>query len=191
MRVYFRAGAEGPDYYIEMTKTADGYEAVLPAPLRDTPSIVYRVVAIGPDGALASSESVTVPVTADCQLAPLTPEQTEAAMNTVVGLTDAAQTGVPVGFSCAGITKVVGVDQTMAPNNACEEVRLAKSDACFGEDGVPLLANAGSPALDAAAKKGGVGILGAAALGAGVVAGAVIIENNSGDNREPVSNSRP
>ncbi|MFA6958496.1 MAG: hypothetical protein WC538_21725 [Thermoanaerobaculia bacterium] len=193
VRVYFRAGSDGPDYYIEMTKTADGYEAVLPAPLRDTTSITYRVVALGADGARTASEPATVPVTSDCQVAALTPEQTAAAMDTVIGFTDATQTGVPKGFSCAGITKVLGVDQTLSPNNACDEVKLAKSDPCFDAAGVPLIANAGgAPVAGAAtAGAGGVGYLGAAALGVGVIAGAVIIENNSGDNNEPVSSSRP
>jgi hypothetical protein len=195
VRVYFRAGGEGPDYYVEMTKTAAGYEAVLPAPLRDTTSVVYRVVAIGAGGATTSTEPMTVPVTSDCQLAMLSPAQTEAAMNMVVGFTDATQTGVPKGFSCAGITKVVGIDQTMAPNNACEEVRLAKSDPCFDGAGVPLLANKGGVAGAASSTAGaasgaGLGVAGAAALGAAVVTGAVIIENND-DDRKPVSSSRP
>ena len=46
----------------------------------------------------------------------------------------ASQTGAPNGFSCVGLTKVVGVDQTMGPNSACEEVALAKSDPCLVED---------------------------------------------------------
>lgn len=194
VRVYFRSAGESADYYIEMTKTAEGYEAVLPAPLRDTTSVVYRIVALGADGATSATEPVTVPVTSDCKLATLGDQQAAAATSTVIGLTEAGQTGAPKGFSCAGITTVVGVDQTMSPNNACEEVRLAKSDPCFGGDGAPLIANAsaGAQAATAAAAAGtGTGLLGAAALGAAVVTGAVIIENNDDDDRGPVSSSRP
>jgi len=191
VRVYFRAGSDGPDYYIEMTKTAAGYEAVLPSPLRDTTSITYRVVALDAGGARTSSETFTVPVTTDCQLAALTAEQTKAATNTVIGFTDASQTGVLKGFSCAGITNVLGVDQKLSPNNACDEVKLAKSDPCFDPAGAPMVANASGGQVAGAAKAGGTGYLGAAALGAGVLAGAVIIENNNGDNKKPVSSSRP
>ncbi|MBI2213547.1 MAG: hypothetical protein HYU52_07865 [Acidobacteria bacterium] len=176
VRLYFRAGSEAAEYYIDMLKGAEGYEAIVPAPLRETTSIVYRVVAIGPDGSISSTEPVTVPVTTDCQLAPLDAEQTATSTNLILGLTEVGQTGAPIGFSCAGITKVVGVDLTMSPNNACEEVRLAKGDPCLAPVGRE--------------QRGGTGLLGAAALGAAVVTGAVIIENND-DDREPASPSRP
>jgi hypothetical protein len=177
VRVYFRSGAESAEYYIEMTKSAGGYEAVLPSPLRETTSVVYRVVAVTADGATSSTEPATVPVTTDCKPAALSAEQSAAPANQIIGLTDVGQTGAPKGFSCAGITNVIGVDQTLSPNNACEEVKLANSDPCF----VP--ASKGQQA--------GTGYLGAAALGAAVVAGAVIIENNNDDNNGPVSPSRP
>jgi hypothetical protein len=171
VRVYFRAGAEGAEYYLDMNLVGDVYEAVLPAPLRDTPSVSYRIVLEG-GGATQSTDPVVVPVTADCQLPQLNPAQATVALNTVIGLTEAGQTGSPAGFSCAGLTKVIGVDETMAPNNACEEVRLAKTDPCF-----------------APPPKSDQDLIGLAALGAGLVAGAVIIDDN--DDGGPVSPSRP
>lgn len=191
VRVYFRAGDTGPEYYIEMAAGEGGnYSAVLPAPLRETSAVSIRVVAVAADGSISSSEPVMVPATSDCQLPNLGEDEFSFATNTILGLTDASQTGAPKGFSCAGITKVVGVDQTMAPNNACEEVRLAKSDPCFGAGGAVMVANAGTGAAVAAAA-GGSGARVAAIIGGAALAGAVIIENNNDDDREPVSPARP
>lgn len=191
MRVYFRAEGEGPEYYIEMmANEGGGYSAVLPAPLRDTESVSLRIVAVAEDGSTSMTEPQSVPVTSDCQVANLNDVENDFARNTIVGLTDASQTGAPQGFSCAGLAKVVGVDQTMGPNSACEEVRLAKSDPCFGATGAPLIANAGGAAATEA-KAAGIGKIGAAALIGGALAGAVIIENNDDDDREPVSPARP
>ncbi len=195
VRVYYRAGSEGPDYYVEMMKgEGDGYIAVLPSALRDTISVTYRIVAVADDGSITSTAPMTLPVTSDCQLPTLTEDELNFAMNTIVGLTDASQTGAPEGFSCAGLVEVVGVDQTMGPNSACEEVRLAKTDACFSPAGAPMIANAaaGSESKVAAGLFGtGIGGKTAAILGGAIVAGAVIIENNSDNNREPVSRARP
>lgn len=195
VRLYFRAGDTGPEYYIEMAAGAGGnYSAVLPAPLRETAEVSIRVVAVAADGSMSASEPTMVPVTSDCQLANLDSDEFDFATNTVLGLTDASQTGAPRGFSCAGVSKVVGVDQTMAPNNACEEVRLAKNDPCFGAGGAVMVANAGAGASSSAAAAGvagGAGLRNAAIIGGAALAGAVIIENNNDDDREPTSRSRP
>ncbi|MCM2316673.1 MAG: hypothetical protein NDJ92_16120 [Thermoanaerobaculia bacterium] len=195
VRVYFRAGDTGPEYYIEMAAGGGGnYSAVLPAPLRETSAVSVRVVAVAADGTMSATEPAMVPVTSDCKLANLGADEFDFATNTILGLTDAAQTGAPKGFSCAGIAKVVGIDQTMAPNNACEEVRLAKSDPCFGAGGAVMVANAGTGASSSAAAagvSGGAGLRNAAIIGGAAVAGAVIIENNNDDDREPTSRSRP
>jgi hypothetical protein len=188
VRVYFRAGSEGPEYYLEMMSAGDGlYVAVLPAALRDTASVSYRIVAVAEDGSTTSTDPVALPVTSDCQLATLTENELGFATNTIVGLTETSQTGAPTGFSCAGLTKVVGVDQTMGPNSACEEVRLAKSDPCFGAEGETLIANA----AQVAAEPGRRGLTAAVIAAGAVIGGAIIIENNNDEPREPVSRSRP
>jgi hypothetical protein len=189
--VYFRAGTDGPEYYVEMMTTAGGgYSAVLPAALRDTASVSYRIVAVGEDGSTTSTEPATLPVTSDCQIPTLTDDEFGFATNTIVGLTEPSQTGAPAGFSCAGLVKVVGVDQTMGPNSACEEVRLAKNDPCFSDEGAPLIANAAA-AGETKAVAGGIGVGAASIISAGLLGGAVIIENNDDEPREPVSPARP
>jgi hypothetical protein len=195
VRVYFHAGSEGPDYYVEMMRVeGDGYIAVLPSALRDTISVTYRIMAVADDSSITSTEPVTLPVTSDCQLRTLTEDELNFAMNSIIGLTDASQTGAPKGFSCAGLVEVVGVDQMMGPNSACEEIRLAESDSCFSPAGAPMIANAaaGSGAKVAGGILGtGIGGTTAAIIGGAIVAGAVIIENNNDDDREPVSRARP
>lgn len=178
VRVYFRAGSEGPEYYLEMMALEGAnFMAVLPATLRETDSVEYRVVAVAQDDSMTATERVEVPVRADCGQPRLNEEEQNFADNIILGLTDLSQTGSPQGFSCSGVVKVVGVDQTMSPNSACDEIRLAKTDPCFVA--VP-------PGGRAPLNFGQI-----AAIAGGVIAGAVIIENNNDDDREPVSPARP
>lgn len=177
VRVYFRAGNDGAEeYYLEMELVGERWEAVLPSPLPETNSVVYRIVASGTGVETGTSGPFTVQATSDCRLAPLTAKQQEMALGTVLGLTNPQQTGVPSGFSCAGIESMVGADsgQTLVSNEACRQA--LEDDPCF------LAANDSKQA-------GGTGLLGAAALGVAVVGGAVIIENNK--DSKPVSQSRP
>lgn len=193
VRVYFRAEDIGPEYYIEMVNHGEGhYSSVLPAPLRETSEVSVRVIAVASDNSMSATEPTLVPANTECQLANLGEDEYGFATNIMLGLTDASQTGTPKGFSCAGITKVVGIDQTMRPNDACEETRLAETDPCFGAGGAVMVANAAPGASAAAAGvAGGSGLRAAAFLGGAALVGAVIIENNKDDDREPLSPPRP
>ncbi|MGK2857088.1 MAG: hypothetical protein ACSLFQ_07770 [Thermoanaerobaculia bacterium] len=178
VRVYFRAESEGPEYYLEMMALeGDNFMAVLPATLRETELVEYRIVAVAGDDSMTATEPVEVPVRADCTQPRLNEEEQSFADNIILGLTDLSQTGSPTGFSCSGVVKVVGVDQTMAPNSACDEVRLANADPCI------VAVPPGGLAPMTFAQK--------AAIAGGIIAGAIIIENNNDEPREPVSPARP
>jgi hypothetical protein len=118
----------------------------------------------------------------------MTDAQAELAENTALGLTTKSQSGVPVGFSCAGLVKTIEAGgDVMTRNVACEETVLANSDPCMTPGGDVVVAGG-------AAAQGGVTTGRAVAYtAAGVAAGAAaaIIWEDRQDDKEPVSRSRP
>jgi hypothetical protein len=161
-RTYFRASGSGAFYFLEMKRGDAGrYWAVLPIPSEGTKAVEFKVVAKDSAGQESSTAVVSVPV-ADVS-ASLSAEEAKAASNLIVGLTEAGQTGVPVGFRCDGIVNVIATSGELRPNDECRKAAAG---------GIPTLAWVGA--------------------GAGVVAaGALIINNNSGGGGKPVSPSRP
>jgi hypothetical protein len=190
VRVYFNHGS-GPEYYVEMLHGGDWYfSAVLPAVAPGTEEVAYRIVAIAEDGSAFEGPTGRVVASADCVPTAMTDAQAELAENTALGLTTSSQSGVPVGFSCAGLVRTIDSGgEVMANNVACEEVRLANTDPCLAaavDDGAAVMAGA--------AAQGGVTTgqaIAYTAAGVAVGAGAAIIYENSQDDKEPISRSRP
>jgi len=185
VRVYFNNGS-GPEYYVEMLHGGDwNFKAILPAVTAETTSISYRIVAIDEDGSAYDGPSVNVPVTADCAPTPLTEEQTSIAMNTAIGLTDSSQSGAPEGFSCTGLVKVISPDEVMSNNDACEEVKLAKTDSCL----MGVAGEGATEVTEAASEDSRRKVIAYTAAGLAVGAGGAIIYYENKD--EPVSKARP
>lgn len=191
VRVYFNNGS-GPEYYVEMLHSGDwNFNAILPAVAPGTSEIAYRIVAITETGEVLPGPSHVIPVTPDCAPTALTQEQSALAANTAIGLTDASQSGSPMGFSCLGLVKTIDLGEVMSDNTACEEVSLAKTDPCLmeGEETEGAVAEGAAAGAAAGAVSGKVIAYTAAGVAVGV--GVAVIYNNNKEDKKPISRARP
>ena len=128
-RVFFRANGERTEYYVDMHRTAGNQNewfAILPAIEPTTKSITYRVAAVDDNKNWVVSAPITINASASCAAAAaLTSDERTMANGIVLGLTMAGQAEVPPGFSCRGITNVIGVDCKMRPADACRRLLAA------------------------------------------------------------------
>ena len=128
-RVFFRANAERTEYYVDMRRSPTNQNewfAILPAIEPTTKTITYRVAAVDDNKNWVVSPPVTVKANATCA-ATLTTDERAMANGIVLGLTTAGQSEIPPGFSCRGITNVIGVDCKMRPADACRRLLAAKT----------------------------------------------------------------
>ena len=198
-RVFFRANYEQTEYYVDMHRSATDpnmWVAILPSIEPTTRTITYRVAAVDDNKNWVVGNSITVSAKSMCTMM-LTSEEQTMASGIVLGLTTANQSEVPPGFSCRGITNVIGVDCQMRSATGCQRL-LAQ-----GLTGVPAAATAaaaaagaagvGAAAAGAAATAGvlgtGLSVAAAAALAAAGLAAGVAIYNNQ--NKTVTSPSRP
>ncbi len=183
MKVYFRSNIASSEYFIEMRRDSDGsFWALLPKTSPATNAVAYRIVAKDSSGGVTASPLVTVSTSSSCAAA-ARPEDARYASNVVLGLTVPSQTGLPVGFGCAGIVGVITPTGDLKSNEDC------RANTAWGDGEVEA-------DKDKDRKAGGAwwtsdafitgAVIGATALGAVVV-------NNSGSssNPVPVSSARP
>jgi hypothetical protein len=192
-RVFFRANYERTEYYVDMHRSATDpnmWVAILPSIEPTTKTITYRVAAVDDNKNWVVGTPITVNARSMCTTT-LTPEEQTLASGIVLGLTTANQSDVPPGFSCRGITNVIGVDCQMRAATGCQRL-LAQ-----GLTGVPAaatLAAAGAGAAAGAAATAGVlgtglSAAAAAALAAAGLAAGIAVYNNQ--NKTTTSPSRP
>lgn len=197
-RVFFRANGEPTEYYVDMRRSAadpNRWFAILPALEPSTKTITYRVAAVDDSKSWIVSGPITVTATSSCP-ATLTPEEQVIANGIVLGLTTASQSDVPPGFSCRGVTNVIGVDGRMRPAEGCRRLLAQGLTGVAAAGTAATLGAAGAAGAAAAAATAGVlgtGLSAAALAGlaaAGLAAGVAIRQSNQ-DSTARVSNSRP
>lgn len=123
VRLYFHAvGPTCGDYYVDMHRDASNpnqYWAMLPIVGPDTTAVTAQVKADFGAGAYLPGDAVVVPVKADCPATTLTSDETRAANNIVLGLTQANQTSIPCAFKCKGVTSFLTTTNELKPNEQC------------------------------------------------------------------------
>lgn len=185
MKVYFRSNIASSEYFIEMRRDSDGsFWALLPKTAPATNAVAYRIVAKDSSGVVSATPLVTVSTSSSCA-ASARPEDARYVSNVVLGLTVPSQTGLPVGFGCAGIVGVITPTGDLKSNEDCRANTAwggGEADTTKEEDKDRKRAGAWwtSDAFITGA------VVGATALGA-------VIVNNSGSHSgtEPVSSARP
>lgn len=175
-RMYFNAEPSGPEYYVDMHRGAgDSWWAILPPVEPSTKAITYRAAVPDANKAWSKGPAVTVATTTACPPMQMTPAETEAANNIVIGLTNPGESPVPVGFLCRGIKAVVDAGGQLRPADECRTLLAA---------GVP-----GTAGATAASSTGThAAVIAAAAIG-GAALGYAAGHNNKNNN--PISPSRP
>ena len=116
-RVYFRAAQHSDFYYVDMQRTATGYQAILPRPAPDTTQVVYYIEGIDPDFDPTRTVEFYPEVTdhETCER-----RDPEAAYFTgddpriVIGSTVSGAASVPPGFLATGISSFVSASGTVA-----------------------------------------------------------------------------
>lgn len=117
VRIYFSSvPATCGEHYIDMRPNEAGeFWAVLPTPSSSTTSVTYRIEARDANGAVASTEPVTVPVTGGCGATALSPAEQQIASNNVVGMTRDEQQNKLCGFQCANVASLISVAGQLVP----------------------------------------------------------------------------
>jgi hypothetical protein len=132
VRLYFHAiGPTCGEYYVDMHRDANTpgqYWAVLPIAGADVSAIAAQVKADFGAGAYLPGDSVVVPVTSDCPVQALSPEETRAASNIVLGLTQANQSSIPCAFRCKGVTSFLTTTNELHPNEQCLRLLAAEGN---------------------------------------------------------------
>jgi hypothetical protein len=202
-RVFFRANTEKIEYYVDMHRRSAGsseWYAILPPPEPATKTITYRVAGVDDNKQWVVSAPITISAAKSCP-STLTSEEQSMANGIILGLTTAGQSEVPAGFSCRGVTNVIGVDCQMRPAEGCRRL-LAQQQAQPAKPGTAVPAQAVAGAAGAAAAAAAVAGATAAGLSAGVIgalaaaglAGGLAVFNSGGSKKGGGSNasaSRP
>lgn len=135
VRVYFHAiGATCGDYYVDMHQSETDpstYWAMLPIGAEEAKALTYQIRATAAGGREISGEQITIPIDADCQDQPLSPDEAKAAANLTLGLTANGQSEVPCAFKCTGITNLLTANLQLLPHEACR-LQLAQGAAGGG-----------------------------------------------------------
>jgi hypothetical protein len=201
-RVFFRANAEKTEYYVDMHRRSAGsgeWYAILPPPEPATKTITYRVAGVDDNKQWVVSAPITISAAKSCP-STLTGEEQSMADGIILGLTTAGQSEVPAGFSCRGVTNVIGVDCQMRPAEGCRRL-LAQQQAQPTKPGaaaIPAQAVAGAAGAAATAAVVAAGAT-AAGLSAGVIgalaaaglAGGLAVFNSGGSKKGGGSGASP
>src|SRR5262249_7809642 len=119
-RVYFRADATGPEYYVDLFQGTGGqWWAIMPAVDSSTKTITYRIAAQDASGSWVNGAPVNVGVTPTCPSVSMSSTEQVASDNIVLGLTAADESAIPTGFSCKGIKSVIAANGQMRPAEEC------------------------------------------------------------------------
>jgi hypothetical protein len=147
VRVYFRKAGSPDFYYLEMRSAGNGtYWAALPRPEEGTKIVEYQVAAQDSQGKETRSTLQKVDVLSSCKPV-LTPDQSTAAQNLVVGETTLDQHNRSVlGFLCPGIISRIDFNGQIRSDEYCRQTIIAGA-AGYGVGNkwlTPLLVGAGA-----------------------------------------------
>jgi uncharacterized repeat protein (TIGR01451 family) len=112
-RIYFRSDSYPDFYYVELTRTGDHFQAVLPKPMPETQRVIFYFEAVDVSFNITTtpeSEADVVENADACRRRdPKAAFYQGGAPNIIVGATSAAAPALPPGFAIEGIAQVISV----------------------------------------------------------------------------------
>lgn len=102
-KLYFRSAFYPEFYFVEMTASPAGFQAVLPLPTKDTTRVVYYIEAVDVSFQTARSQDYEVTIESGCRPGPGGLFFPGSDPGIVIGATRAGAVALPAGFQATGV----------------------------------------------------------------------------------------